>query len=183
MSSNKLLRSEWQLTSEQLKAIGCLAVESTHLELFIDALIRSIGKLDDVAFEVFLGRLTIEPKTQILRDLLWPRLENMPKVKKSFKLMYDDIKDMITKRNTVIHGIWGSREENKMIRASDLLTLRAETDAVARRKKGNAVAAADVMDLVRRFDQRQSDLLDWWISYERALPEKSDERHPRDGQK
>jgi hypothetical protein len=164
------LSAELKLTDDQLKAIGCLAVESTNLEVHIDAFIRSVAKLDDVSFEVFVGRLTLGSKTKMLHALYWPRLENLPEIRASFKAIYDDITDMITKRNTVIHGTWGDPDETKLISLLELMTLEQKADSVARSKRGKPVPATEVMDLALDFAQRKKDLLQWWVSYERASP-------------
>lgn len=179
-----LLLAEFILTDEQLRAIGCLSVESTHLDMYITGIIVDICKFDDIAMEVFVGsRLTIEPKAKMMRDLLWPHLEDGSELKESFKLIYDDIKDLIAKRNTVIHGNWGSDSKQTL---AALATFTRQTDSVARRRGvANTVAAKEVIELAHRFARRQMDLMDWYIEYleaTRTFPRKDDESPPTENQ-
>ena len=171
------------LTDEQLRAVGCLAVESTHLELYIEGIINAICKFDQTASDVFIGRLSIEPKAKIMRDLLWEHLKNLPSLKESFKLIYDDIKDMISKRNTAIHGNWGSDQPQTL---NALANFKRLTNSVAKRRGvANTIAAKDIMALAEKFAQRQMNLVDWYIEYRKAIrtfPERASEQPPAENQ-
>jgi hypothetical protein len=161
-TSVKWLLSETLLSDEQLRAVGCLALEATHLEIYIEAIIRGLCEFDENKSKVFLDRLMIGAKTDIMRDLIWPIVRDTPQGNE-FKVIYDDIKDLIAKRNTVIHGDWGLNLTVTEMRDS-ILTRRGK--AIAKRKwKSDEVKADEVTALAHRFAQRQLDLLTWCFEH------------------
>ena len=161
------LISEMVLTDDQLKAVGCLALESTRLETHIEYAIL-------VYFGSALGGLIVErkmldAKTDAFKTAFMPRALNDDH-RKELEQLYGEIKSDIAKRNTVVHGSWEEK-----ISLADLASMgSAEHDKrdAAVLKKNMKLKASEVMDLAFRFARYQHRLIDWYqqlIDHENAL--------------
>ena len=153
------LLSEVALTPDQLKAIGCVAIESTLLETHIEVCITALCEFDENAAKIFLPqRMAIAQKLRVLNDLLTAKAEGTP-FKETLRKLRCDIDQAITRRNTVIHGDWSSN-----LKLGDIA--RQKTDAIAKRKWGrDTIAADEIMQLAQTFDRLRMDLLEWWLGF------------------
>lgn len=153
------LFSEFLLSDEQLKAVGCLALESTHLELLVESfIIAFVGK--NVG-ELLMKRKMIDAKIDIFRDLITPVIKNAD-LKKIFEELCSNIKSDIVRRNTAIHGEWGSDEKKTV---SEWLSKKQNSDVVAKRKNSpSTVKSAEIMGLAHRFSANQDNLIGFWVA-------------------
>lgn len=99
-----VLRSEVTLKEDQLRAIGCVAVESTYLEDFLDNIIQVLCCLDEHDFRVLTAEAPISEKLHVVKMVTKSRLK--PEFYKRHQLLFNSIQQHITDRNTVIHGSW-----------------------------------------------------------------------------
>jgi hypothetical protein len=98
------LRSEIVLTDEQLRAIGCVAVEFTYLETSLDSVIEKLCCLDEHDFRLLTAGAQISPKLKIARDVTEARIK--AEFRERHKNLFDDISHQVAQRNNVIHGHW-----------------------------------------------------------------------------
>ena len=151
-------------TEKQLKAIGCLVIESTHLEQYIEALIRTYA--GETVSGLLLHRKMMDAKTDILKSLIINETKD-DKLKKKLGRLFSNIKTDIVSRNTVVHGDWGLAREmplEEMIRQK-----RRGTAAAFRNNPKSPVKAKDIMNLAHRFADHQMKLLDLWDEFSASL--------------
>ena len=147
------LSAERLLTDDQLKAVGCLAIESSQLEILIEQLIETLsGRL---IADLLLERKMFDAKVKILRTLLVPRVPDL-ELKKRTQAICADIKSDIAYRNTAIHGDWGRESFNALA--------PRKADSIATRKSGaHSVKATELITLAHRFSEHREALEDLWI--------------------
>lgn len=152
-TKSTVLLSEIMLTDAQLRAIGCLALESTHLEMYFESLI--VDFCGTALSDLLLERKMLDAKVDIFFAVLKHEIHDAPRRDK-FSSFVDKIKTDIVKRNTVIHGNWGTNLQLKDLK-------KRKSNAIGQRKKsGNNVKASDIHALALRFAQHQTDLLEWY---------------------
>jgi hypothetical protein len=151
-----MLLSEYVLTDEQLKAVGCLALEATRLETHLEQAI--LDHCGSVMGKLLLDRnKMLDAKLDLFRDIFIHETLSDEHAKELEKL-YADIKIDIPRRNTVIHGSW----EDPAIRNFLALANNPQRNATAY-KKSVSMKASDVMDLAYRFGFYQLRLVDWYM--------------------
>lgn len=99
-----VLQSEVTLDAEQLRAIGCVAVESTYLEEQLDWIVRHLAVLDEHDFRVFTANLQLSGKLNLVSKLMDSRLQ--PEHVRERDDLFSAISKQITDRNNIIHGVW-----------------------------------------------------------------------------
>ena len=164
------LLSEFLLTDEQLKAVGCLALESTHLELLVESFIIALAGKN--AGELLVKRKMIDAKIDIFKDLITPEIKNAD-LKNKFEKLCSDIKSDIVRRNTAIHGEWNSNE-NKTL--SEWLSKKDNADVVAKRKNSpSTIKSSEIMGLAHRFSANQDNLIGFWTVLQKKSSHKGAE--------
>jgi hypothetical protein len=159
-TKRSLLLSEYVLTDEQLQAIGCLAFESTFLERYIEIIIADNCGFDENAMTIFVGsKLTIGPKLQTMSKLIRPKLPTKD-LKDSFERLYHDLMDVITKRNTVIHGTWESKNLSAL---AAIASGQRIADAIAQNRKNHTVPAVEVKAIAIQMADLRMELLEWYF--------------------
>lgn len=154
MNNRELLTSEILLTDDQLKAIGCLTVEVSRLEFLLDDFIQAFCRFNDIQKEMFIGKWMIGVKIEATRDLFRPRLRAKEKLQ-SFDTLFAKLKDLITRRNTIVHGEWAA---SQMYNALTYPPVR-RTDAIAKhRKKKLTIKATEIMDIVLSLSECRDEL-------------------------
>src|SRR6266567_7918176 len=98
--------SQGLLNDDELKAIGCVAVESALFEYLIDDHIFDVCEFDTRIGHMVAGMMFIDKKLDFLRDAITPLLRDDAALKKRFAEVFAESKDAIADRNTVIHGLW-----------------------------------------------------------------------------
>ena len=151
--------SEIILADDQLKAIGCIALESTALESCLEKIINNACSFDEKRSEIFIGQLMIGAKSKIMRDLLWPQVVGT-KHEPEFQLIYGEIRDLISKRNVAVHGEWNSM-------AAGFMELATRNNIPSAKKRGSTLTlkATEIMELAHRFDRCQNRLLRWYAEF------------------
>jgi hypothetical protein len=136
---NDPLPIEHLLCDEDLRAVGCLAAETTRLEACIDELLADLCSLNRLRFDALLSGKMIGAKADILFSLLEPYAKST-KRKAKLKALQSRTKTAISDRNTVIHGQWIFQgidwKTGKLIHA-------------ATKGKGRTVTADRVMNVAR----------------------------------
>lgn len=144
MSNRELLTSEILLTDDQLKAIGCLTVEVSRLESLLDSSIQALCRFNDIQKEMFIGKWMVGVKIEAARDLFRPKLRSKKKLQ-NFDALFAKLKDLITRRNTIVHGEWATLTQRNWLMPSP----ERGSDAFAKHKKKKlTIKAADIMDIV-----------------------------------
>lgn len=98
------LRSEITLEADQLRAIGCVAVESAYLEETLDWTIRHLAVLDEHDFRVLAANAQLSAKLTLLSKLMESRLK--PEYLQERTDLISAISKQITDRNNIVHGVW-----------------------------------------------------------------------------
>src|SRR5882672_703467 len=99
------LRSELTLSDDELRAIGCVAVESTYFDVVLDDLIEHLCCLDEHDFRILTAGAQLAAKVEIIKGVTKSKVKS--DFKMEYKKLFDDIGDAVAKRNSVIHGRWG----------------------------------------------------------------------------
>ena len=152
------LTSEGILSDEQLKAVGCLALESARLEEYLERAI--LDHCGDVIGGLLVRNRMIDAKTEIFKEVFTPEVLDEQHAKE-LKQLYDDIKSDIPKRNTVVHGYW--EEDSLANRYYRLHTKGTDSWEPYARKKAMEVKASEVMELARRFGRYQERVVEWYM--------------------
>ena len=156
MDKPATILAEAMLTDEQLKAVGCIAIESSNLETYIEAIIRNFLIISESDLDIFIGRLSVGPKADILRDVVKSRLHETAEWH-AFLAIYNNIKTAITDRNTAVHGDWGLR-----LGSDEIIKRRQQSLAQATRKNSTStVNASELFNIAVRLANLQMELLDW----------------------
>ena len=157
MPKRELLSSEILLTDDQLKAIGCLAVESSRLESLLDDFIQTVCRFDDTQKELFIGKWMTSQKIDAIKLLIRPRLRSKVKLQK-FDTLFEKLKDLIARRNIIIHGDWTISQPYNALAILISGTGR-RSDAIANSKKKKlSIKAADVMTVALRLSECRDEL-------------------------
>lgn len=164
------------LTPEQLQAIGSVAVEASCLEEWVELLIWELCGFDESTGRVFTDKMMLDAKVSLLRDLLIQRIKDK-EIAAEFKDIFDKIKDDIPKRNTIIHGHWGSQDDR--VSLSQIASGHVFSDSIAIRKRLNGasipVLAKDVIKVAQRISRHRVKLMRFAVKHEAlfSLPSKS----------
>lgn len=157
MKSRELLSSEILLSDEQLKAIGCLAVESSRLELLLDDFIQTICRFTDMQTDFFIGKWMTGAKMDALKLLIRPKLQTKRKLQK-FDALFERLKDLIVRRNIIIHGEWTIAQPYNAL-AVLISGIGRRSDAIANSKKKKlSIKATDVMTVALRISECRDEL-------------------------
>ena len=146
------LLSETILTLEELAALGCIAVESTYTELFIEKLIWELCHLRNEQKEFLTERLMMEGKLDLLKKVAAPKLRSA-KRKKAFDKVISDLRIANADRITAIHGEWSA--PNMTLR--EYMYARNVPPAIARKKK-TIMSADKLMETAFRIYQAHNGL-------------------------
>ncbi len=162
------------LTIEQQAAIGCVAVESSRLEHLIMVMIWSILSLEESMGRIITDNIpTISGKLDLLHRVINDK--NSTINKEEFNLIYQIIKKIIPRRNTVIHGQW-----QRMYTLSQVMNMPTITDGPtghaqvnSRSRKSNNVKsekAEDIMSIALGIHHCYSSLYDFSQRYSLLPP-------------
>ena len=145
-------------SDEQLSAIGCLALEATRLESFVDVYIEfECG--EKIATLLLKQNKMAAGKLAVFRSLVLPDIAS-EELRKEFENWYSTVTTDIERRNTVIHGEWEFTGDGIPLRDILKLMMERTNDVAARKKNGETIVKAnEVMDLARRFAAHQKNLI------------------------
>ena len=101
------VRSKEIMSSEQLAEIGSLALESTDCEVMVESLIWDLAGMDPDSGKLFTHGMQMNTRLETLSSLGKARLSSDDQLEK-FAAIISTLKDLNSKRNMVIHGIWGA---------------------------------------------------------------------------
>ena len=160
----KQLPCEEMLNKDELHAIGAVAVESSSLENLIELLIFFTLDFDpdkdEFEFgEIITDRYQLDGKLSLLRELVYIRIKDAA-LREKFKAIFDEISDLISRRNTVIHGEW-MRQHLLPGGRPPIVTRHKRTQ-----KNIIKIPADKVMDLAYRLAKAHENL---WALYERHM--------------
>lgn len=152
----KPLTSETLLEDAELKAVGCLAIESTRLEYMLEALLKDICKLTAVEESIFVpSTWTLGPKAKSVKKLMADRIRS--KIRKDkLNAIFSKIELAVDRRNTVIHGRWTSPNAIEQVFGFK------NSKAVHPKKPQSAIKASDVMRYARETSEALDELLNFY---------------------
>ena len=152
------LAAEYLLTDLQLKAIGCLTIETTRLDYVAKILIRAL--VGEVAGDLLVKGKTVGPVVDVLHDLAVERLRLDEALVKQYEVIHLQLKRDIDKRNTVIHGDLGA---SGPIALRVLMGAVQKGAAVAKKPKGgDSVQASAVLDVAHSM-AKHSEALNYFL--------------------
>src|SRR5690348_10241535 len=98
------LSSSRILSKEQLAAIGCVAIESTYAEIFVEEIIWDLCGLDDEHGKHLTDKVSMKSRLELLSRIgkqhtTKLQAEELTRIVSDFKIANED-------RNTTIHGVW-----------------------------------------------------------------------------
>lgn len=166
MKDPDLLPCQKLLRNDQLMAFGCVAVESSSLELSLEAIISIFCKFDEEVGLLFLNR-ELRAKVELVNDLVKINAQGRKEILGDFKPIYDNICNLIPKRNTYIHGdldpiinMDGSSIEKPMWRTGEVTSTR--------RRKGVALKplhADEAMKVAKEISEEHKKLRLFVLGY------------------
>lgn len=125
----KKMQSEIVLRDDELRAIGCVVLESTYLETLIDLLIKELCCLDERDYRLLIEGAQLKTKLDLLREITRARIK--PEFIKQHERLFGDISAQIANRNRIIHGRWG---------VPHLRGMRGQNDEIVWERGGEAFA-------------------------------------------
>jgi hypothetical protein len=152
------LQSQIILSQEQLAAVGCVAIESTYLELHVEAVIWMLSGLDAKRGPQFTGKVQLGNRLELLHSLGGLVLAGAKIVE--FSSLVSDLKDSAAKRNTVIHGTWTSQSSDYLQLLADGPEKHPPARATKERpNKGPAtISATEIMSIAQGIAGRRARL-------------------------
>jgi hypothetical protein len=156
-----LLTSEMYLQDDQLKAIGCMEVETSLLDNKLDDVIKRICGFNGDMFNAFIYPITpIGAKLKMLRAIVIATCADQ-NCRNKFDVWHSKVTTELEKRNTVIHGKWTAR-----IGIADVITQDSrKSDSIVKRKrtKSSAVKSADIMSIAHQIYSLRLDLFEMFF--------------------
>lgn len=140
------MTSKSVLTTEQLAAIGSIAVESAYLEDFVDFMIAWLAGLPDEQLSILIPRAMLDGKLDILRNLGIIKLRSKRR-KEEFQQIIAKLKELNSQRNIAVHGNWQSKEMHRLSDIGKGIPVQIG-NAEARGKKQNSVLHASKLQTV-----------------------------------
>jgi hypothetical protein len=101
------IRSKEIMSAEQLAEIGSIALESTQCEVIVEEVLWALAGLDHERGIHFTQNMQMKSRLELLTTLGRSRLSDEPSLNE-FNALVEELKDLNTKRNHVIHGSWGA---------------------------------------------------------------------------
>jgi len=163
------LKLHGPLTTEQLAALGSIAMESAYLEDLVDMLIGEIAKLSDAQFRALLPGAMLAAKLDILHDLAILKLKSKTKIEK-FGLIIAKLKHLNSQRTIAIHGQWQSLERisfAELAQGASFKLGNAEATHVRGKKQPSKLHASKLHDIADGISEYRDQLfhfcLQSWI--------------------
>src|SRR5271154_517202 len=132
------------LTDEQLRAVGCLSVESALVEQYVDFLVEDLCGLSDGAGRILLGGVVLGAKTEMMEKLLRPMLTGT-KFDGTFRAVCEQLSHFLSLRKAANFSEWvgdaGPAQSN--------IRLTKKRDAVQVEHKKLNIDASEVMAIAR----------------------------------
>jgi hypothetical protein len=97
--------SERTLQSDELRAVGCVAIESSILDRLLEAIICDACGFDSVKQELFTGKLMFAAKADAVKEILLPKLRSKKRRDRLTEL-HAAMKLANSQRVTALHGQW-----------------------------------------------------------------------------
>lgn len=138
------------LTTEQLAAIGSVAVESTYCELEVEQWIWVLAGLEPERGIHFTHGIQLQNRLDMLGQLAKERLSNQED-KVEMAALISDLKIANNDRNVVIHGMWFSAVERRKL-ISDGIASHPPATAFKRRLRSDPLelSASAVSEVAQR---------------------------------
>lgn len=163
------LKLSGPLTTEQLAALGSIAMESAYLEDLVDMLIGEIAKLSDAQFRALLPGAMLAAKLGILNDLAILKLKSKAK-KEKISSIITNLKHLNSQRTTAIHGQWTSLERLSfadIAKGASFTVGNAEAIHVRGKKQPSKLHASRLQDIADGISEYRDQLfhfcLQSWI--------------------
>ena len=173
MSKDRLedgdLFSQMILKKEHREAIGCVAVESSRVEYFLELMIWSLLKLDEAQGRAVTGGAQFATKLNLLKELVEqictaPAIEVFTHKEHG---LFKRLTDANAKRRQIIHGRWGFPDGTVSLR--DLLeTMLMETkriEAEAKFKRATPMPASEVVKVALTYGELHRDLKTFLVDH------------------
>ena len=163
------LKFHGPLTTEQLAALGSIAMESAYLEDLIDMLIGEITKLSDEQLRAILHGAMLAAKLDILKGLAALKLKSKSKREKISSIIAQ-LKHLNSQRAIAIHGQWRSLQKftlSDLVKGLNIEIGNAEATHVRGGKKPSKLNASKLQDLADGISEYRDQLFQFslyeWI--------------------
>lgn len=140
------IRSRLIMTTEQLAAVGSVALESTECEMVVEDLIWKLARLNQESGKLFTQGMQMQNRLEMLLQLGKLNIVQ-PATLERFTGLISKLKELNGSRNIIIHGSWGAWYTLAEIRTDPLKV----SIPIARKRRPNsppATLAADKVDAV-----------------------------------
>lgn len=101
----EVMQSKRVLTEYQLEGIGCVVMESTYLEIFLEELIWALAGMNKESGKFFTDGLRLKARIELFGELGKARIKDKAKLAE-FTAIISDLKIVADDRNAIVHGVW-----------------------------------------------------------------------------
>ena len=153
------------LTTEQLAALGRIALESAYLESLVDQLIGEIAKLSDEQFRALLPGAMLATKLDILKNLASLKLKSKTK-KEKLSSIIAELNHLNSQRNIAIHGLWQSLEKISfadLAKGASIKTGNAEATLARGKKQPSKLHASKLQAIADGISEYCDQLADFCL--------------------
>lgn len=159
------LKLSGPLTTEQLAALGSIAMESAYLEDLVDMLIGEITKLSDEQLRAILPGAMLAAKLDILKNLAVLKLKSKSKQQKISSIIAE-LKHLNGQRTIAIHGQWQSLQKFTLADIANGLAIEignAEATHVRGNKQPAKLNAGKLQDIADGISEYRDQLFHFWL--------------------
>jgi hypothetical protein len=168
-----ILVSKYVLDQRDLALIGSIALECTYCEQAVEQIIWCLCKLKPEQGKFFTDRILLDKRLELLGDLWKPLLKGQALVRLTD--LIGRIKEMNSKRNTIIHGEWTRGGKVIHLGVMGLMALQPAADvsrspppkATRRRAKSDPVSfdATELSKVAEAFAELTAGLVEFAASH------------------
>ena len=156
--------SKFILTDDQLRAIGCVALESTYAEQLIEQLTWRLCSIQEEQGKFFTDRMPFDRRLDLLSDLWKPMIKDKKRLLMLTKILAD-LKEANGDRNTIIHGNW-TYSVSAMVALSELSKgdwKKPPAVAIKRRLRSDSLQspAVRIQETASRISELTNDLYEF----------------------
>jgi hypothetical protein len=147
------------MTVDQMTAIANVAIESAHLDLTLEHMIWVLCGFTESKGRIFTDDKQTGAKIKLAVELIDHRFKGKPPPE--FKAMFDNIADLMKKRNTLIHGEWipSAMGKNGKSTLADIFTPGNRAAINRKRNKENRSVHANEALKIAKLIEKNHELL------------------------
>jgi len=138
------------LSTDQLAAIGCIAVESAYLEDTVETIIYNLSGLTREKGEIFIDKFMLDSKLNLLKELSIIKFKSK-KRKLFLSELIGEIKSANSERIIAIHGLW-TQDINALLSGHGAKAMRSNS------RRPASLSAHKLEDVAKRISDGHYEL-------------------------